>query len=310
MDASSLITPIGFTGSNSHVQVACSSSRPTTLVSWGFEDPSKFTEDEIYSKTKGLRYGVVMGCEDGSLYFFHPDGSTSKSTRRRSARSDLSTLTGSLSISHRYPHHLALTNSRGPSPASSKANLAVSASKSRAVSGLSKEQVEAPKNFVDFDEEQEKLKELVNDRSPREKGFIEGLLDRTPLPTSKSSAQQPVQTNGYKDTSRRQSEDLRSPPPVDSYPSTTPLTPVSSPSSPASVSSPQVEPPSFRPGKLGLFGRTLLKRVGEGHAVRGMKAIHNGKIVVVLQESGCVMSNSVWLILTFSPKCTVCVQNL
>ena len=151
----------------------------------------------------------------------------------------------------------------------------------------------------------------MNDRSPREKGFIEGLLDRTPLPTSKSSTQQPVQANGYKDTSRRQSEDLRSPPPVDSYPSTTPLTPASSPSSPASVSSPRVEPPpSFRPGKLGLFGRTLLKRVGEGHAVRGMKAIHNGKIVVVLQESGYVMSNSVWLILTFSPKCTVCVQNL
>ena len=43
----------------------------------------------------------------------------------------------------------------------------------------------------------------------------------------------------------------------------------------------------------------MLKRVGEGHAVRDMKAIHNGKIVVVLQESGCVMFNLVWLILTF-----------
>jgi hypothetical protein len=162
----------------------------------------------------------------------------------------------------------------------------VSASKSRAVSGLSKEQVEAPKNYVDFDEEQEKLKGLVNDKSHKEKGVMEGLVaqfERAPAP--KMIVQHPP---GAKDHAWRPSADLPSPSIESTYLSTAPLSPTSSPSSPVFGPIMQSDSSTSKRNKLVLHSRILLQRYGEGHGVNDAKILKNGELVLVLQKSGYV----------------------
>lgn len=292
MDASGLVVPLGFTGtsgrrsSSQRLQSACSTSQPTALTAWGFGDDDS-GDDDKQAKADKSRYGAAMGCSDGSIFLFHPDKYACRWSKRRSARSsDLSSLTTSLSIPHRYPHHLS-GNSRASSPTTSKANLTASSSKSRAISGLSKEKVEAPKNYVDFEDEQEKLKEMVNDRGSKERGFMDGLIsqfDRTPIP--KPSVQQQQQLNTQKENVRRRSVDLRSIPSLDVNAHT--LSPTSSPSSPISTSPP---PPDVtlaysKSQKLTLYSQILLARFGEGHGVADIKVVCEGELMFTLQQSG------------------------
>ncbi|KAJ7644581.1 hypothetical protein FB45DRAFT_898250 [Roridomyces roridus] len=59
-------------------------------------------------------------------------------------------------------------NSRSTSPSPSKAPFNVT-SRSRIVSGITAAQVEAPKNYVDFDDEADKLKDMLKGRSHKER---------------------------------------------------------------------------------------------------------------------------------------------
>lgn len=154
-------------------------SQPTAFASWGFDELNCDAQEA--EPAMELAWGALVGCEDGTLYIFHPDLSRPKYARRKSEpqvpnrRPSNPNVLDISQLPYRRPHHLSLSRSRDASPLGSKSNLAVAgAQKSRAVSGLSKEQVEAPKNFVDFEDEQERMKEMISDRA------VKDAKDRSP----------------------------------------------------------------------------------------------------------------------------------
>lgn len=123
--------------------------------------------------------GAVVGCEDGSLYLFHALRSSVRApsvealSRKREASNPASTAS-STSHTPRHPRrHLRSSSPRSHSPASVKSPSfsPFHVTKSTVVSSVSAEQVEAPKNYVDFEDEQEKLKGMI-----KRKG---GVKDRT-----------------------------------------------------------------------------------------------------------------------------------
>lgn len=147
-------------------------SDPVVFTSWGFED--LVHDSDVDELSKKPPWGAIVGCVDGSIYIFRPDLSEPArrkpaTTERRFSGSDVTHLP------YLRPPHLSLSRSRNASPATSRTNLTISSStKSRAVSGLSKEQVEAPKNFVDFEDEQQRMKGMISDRA------VKNMKDRSP----------------------------------------------------------------------------------------------------------------------------------
>ncbi|KAL0960599.1 hypothetical protein HGRIS_005631 [Hohenbuehelia grisea] len=110
---------------------------------------------------------VLLGCSDGTIYVFGQ--ATIRMTPKSPRPSSL------VASSPPSPFHLSRGShpaSRSTSPSSSstfaQAPFNVS-SRSRVVSGISTEPVEAPKNYVDFDEEPAKLKEMLQGRAPKDK---------------------------------------------------------------------------------------------------------------------------------------------
>ncbi|GJE92636.1 WD40 repeat-like protein [Phanerochaete sordida] len=125
--------------------------------------------------------GAIVGCEDGSLYLFHSRKAPARAlsvdpfTRKRESPHPPSSAASSVPAT---PRHLrrGVRSPRSSSPASlnslkSPTFSPFHVSKPTVVSSVSTEQVEAPKNYVDFEDEQEKLKGLL-----RKKG---GVKDRT-----------------------------------------------------------------------------------------------------------------------------------
>ncbi|KAH7928777.1 hypothetical protein BV22DRAFT_1058262 [Leucogyrophana mollusca] len=175
---------------------------PSSLISWGRNGvgPS----------------GAAIGGKHGSLYIFQPTSDTS--TRLRSptptvhlpildlARPTSPTTTATSNHSRRHSRSFQRSHSTSPSGSSSALGLMSVPQRSRVVSGLSREQVEAPKNYVDYDDEPEKLKDMLKGKNIRERSLVDAILpsfdkglvidrDRdkasTPnsnLPTSPSSA--------------------------------------------------------------------------------------------------------------------------
>ena len=162
-------------------------STPTTFATWGLEDPEvDIDADELSGKPL---WGAVVGCTDGSIFVFRPD--LSKVIRRKQTLPTKRRFSGGSEATHttsRMPYHFSLSRSRNASPMGSRTNLAVPSSKSRAVSGLSKEQVEAPKNYVDFEDEQERMKGMIADRAAKEKRDRSPRTSLAPPPLFESAA--------------------------------------------------------------------------------------------------------------------------
>jgi WD repeat-containing protein 7 len=112
-----------------------------------------------------------VGCEDGSLYLFHAHRtqerapSVDTSSRKRDSN-PLSSATSSLSPTPRHVRR-GFRSPRSLSPASGRSPTfsPFQVTKSTVVSSVSAEQVEAPKNYVDFEDEQEKLKGMIKKKS-------------------------------------------------------------------------------------------------------------------------------------------------
>lgn len=119
---------------------------------------------------------LVVGCEDGTLYFLQSKkppsnngGSLEAVTRA------LETPPSSATRSNRR-YHRGLASPRSLSPASAKSFSPFQVTKSRVVSSVSAEQAEAPKNYVDFDEEQEKMKNMVKRKGVKDKTVVDSLM--------------------------------------------------------------------------------------------------------------------------------------
>ncbi|KAF7799423.1 hypothetical protein EIP86_010658 [Pleurotus ostreatoroseus] len=162
---------------NTHSAIVSSFSQSRTklILPW-----SSASEEEASSSSR-VPDGAVIGCEDGSLYFLgssNPDSllrrSSTGSLPKAVQQSDIIDLAGPLSPL-RAPH--LHSSRRSISPSSAKSTFSpFQPTKSRVVSSVSAEKVEAPKNYVDFEDEQEKLKGMVKRRSVKDKTVVDSLL--------------------------------------------------------------------------------------------------------------------------------------
>jgi len=248
------------------VECSCSACKPTSLVSWGF------TRDPLNHAQSLTGRGVVIGCEDGTLYIFlpsqnfpHPPGLINPQFLEPSYSSGNS--------SRLAPSRQFDPTSRSPSPSSFVSHHAPFqvSSRSPVVSGVTTEQVEAPKIFVDFDDEPDKLMEMLKGRSPRDKTFVEVIA---PTPSVDGSA-----LPGLK---RR--EDAKS------LLSAT-NSPVPIPNLQLPQDLPKIVPEiSFSLRHLSLRCHIIPSCSGPGRPIVGIQMLDNTRLIVALQESGWALN--------------------
>jgi hypothetical protein len=199
----------------------------------------------------GGHRGIIIGCALGSIYVFrclsgsNPSQcdeiiSPSKTSKRKPKTSSHK------SGSNSPPGHLAL------SPMTPKP---------RVVSGVTAEQVEAPKNYVDFDDEPDKLKDILKGRTPRDKP----VLTDTNTKSNALSVIEPVPLSKRKNL-------------LSAANSRAPTPPFSAPSSPRESTS--------NSDVWDLKYHIIPSRSGSGHAVKSIQILPDSQHFAVLQESG------------------------
>lgn len=129
------------------------------VKNWGSWNP--VGEGENFAGDDSQQGVLVVGCEDGTIYMFSPSQKAAFSGP------------APLPTHHSQPCSPIQTPLRSQAP--SRASIASPtttvpfnvAPRSTVVSGVTTEQVEAPKNYVDFDDEPGKLKKMLRGRSQR-----------------------------------------------------------------------------------------------------------------------------------------------
>jgi WD repeat-containing protein 7 len=216
--------------------------------------------------------GVALGCEDGTLYFLR------QSRDCTSTPINIDQPPSSRPPSPTPVHLSSRSRSRPRTPIASLSPFSLPSSRARVVSGISDEQAQAPKNYVDFNEEPEKLKELL-------KGGIKDSTstDRPSLSLDRIAAieKQHTPSKGLASPSssvrRGEAKSLLS-----ATQSPTPsVVSLPFPTSHSAVSS-----PSHPPYQLSLEFHTFLPRSGPGNAVVGLHALVNGRYLICLQSQG------------------------
>ena len=265
------------------IEESCTESKARVLVSWGLA-----TSEPAEGR------GAILGCEDGSLYVFQPPFRTRlhltesvhspPHSQRNSFVADSDLLSPPLTPTHRARRHSRGSRSSSSSFAMHQATFNVT-SRSRAVSGLSKEQVEAPKNYVEFEDEPEKLKELLKGKgAPRDKTGTDNLAGKGLVLEKLSRPASPAQLQTTGPASKRKNE-------ARSLLSAT-NSPPFSPSPPSTPSSPLLMPlnsgVSVDPYRLSLRYHIIPNQPGAISAVH----ILDDRLFVILQESGYAFSLS------------------
>ena len=255
------------------VESSCSETRATVLVSWG-----------LLGTESAESRGVALGCQDGTLYVFHPSSVAcvvpqTSGQSRSTPVIDVDSVSNPPTPSRLAPRHPrpAYLNPRSDSPSLAFHQAAFNiTSRSRAVSGLSMDQVEAPKNHVDFEDEPEKLKEMLKGKGARDKtvshnndkGLVAGRSQPPPLlmPSGSNSKR--------KDDARSLLSATNSPP-------FTPRSP-SAPSSPILVPLVSSDSSASR-YSLCLRFHIIPRRLG---AVSAVQLLDSNRLLGVLQDNG------------------------
>lgn len=233
-------------------------------------------------------HALVLGCRDGTLYVFHrlstpssdalelvPEFLENKSPKPRIPRISKIPSSNSLPISAS-----ALSSVLSPT-------FNVTA-KLRVVSGVTTEQVEAPKNYVDFEDEPDKLKDILKGRNPRERH--DNSSDRAPKSAASSIIEPAPKPKNLAPKSLLSVENSRSPTP-----------PFSAPASPREGSS--LSPPGFS-YHWELLYHVIPYRSGFEHSVKSIQFLDDGRFLAVLQKSGYVGLSSKFSFLT--PVVVIC----
>jgi WD repeat-containing protein 7 len=216
--------------------------------------------------------GVALGCEDGTLYLLR------QSRNRTSTPINIEQPPLSRPPSPTPVHLSSRSRSRPRTPIASLSPFSLASSRARVVSGISDEQAQAPKNYVDFDEEPEKLKELL-------KGGIKDSTstDRPYLSLDRMAAveRQHIPSKGLASPSssvrRGEAKSLLS-----ATQSPTPsVVSLPFPTSHSAVSS-----PSHPPYQLSLEFHAFSPRSSPANAVVGLHALVNGRYLICLQSQG------------------------
>ena len=306
MDKSQVIIPIALPASRNRnvkgagfdatkaIELSFVSGKPCALATWGFtpqlEDIPSPPQDQ---QTTPIR-GAFIGCEDGSVYLFHP---------KLGVKTDLiSPVQFNFELTDTPQHTRPSTSSgisllgRNPSAFSSQSSLKSTTnpfhlSMSRVVSGVTAEAVEAPKNYVDFEEEQEKLKGMLKHKGPvKERHLMDGAGVLSPFEKNISFDKHPpsplsTTTTGIqprKPTKKKSESRVHS-----STHSKTPSQPNNSTSTQAS---PAITPlhTSWDIYSLYLRSHTFTPRFGPGKAISQFLVDESQRYAVCLQENGYV----------------------
>ena len=259
-----LIVPLTFNaGSQSSLSLGCTHAKPTSFVGW--------------SSINRPIAGAALGCDDGSAYIFHAvDASPPLAIKTDIQRSPANTnpLPAPVPlITSPTPKRLkANSTSRPPTPTRAQTPTPFSITpRAKIVSALSKEQVEAPKNYVDYDDEPEKLKNLLKTRAGANK---DGASSRTRA-DSDTSARTDRQHAFERTISVATTYTIASTRPTSPTTTGTP-----GPSSPK-FASPQVP-------TLALHLHVHPPHLGPGHALTALQASEDSKQLFGLQESGSI----------------------
>jgi hypothetical protein len=270
-----LVVPITVSGAS--LEGSASTSTATRLLSW--------STDDTHSG------GVALGCENGSIYLFLPK--SSRDLVDRNSVPKVSPVRATTTVRHSRSATPTLVL-RGPSPApsngpSSRVTTALQVpflpSKSKIQAEVSKEQVEAPKNYVDYDDEPAKLKGLLKGKGPiKERGVIDSII-----PKFDRSIHLDRQSTGKSINLTLDREEAKSfLSASDSSPSWTPrsLSPVVG--SPSSAIPNVVRTTNDPSDSLRLVAHIFPPRFGQGRSVTGLEALERGSLMVSLQECGYV----------------------
>ncbi|KZP13950.1 WD40 repeat-like protein [Athelia psychrophila] len=266
------------------VEQACLDSEPCTITSWGLSGG-----DVLEAR------GVALGCKDGTVYLYHaPHAPRATQAMQLSSRSpstvsvlDLSRpVTPSPHTHTRRASRSHPTGSRSASPSSLafQHNGFGMAPRAQAVSGLSRQPVEAPKNYVDFDEEPDKLKGMLQGKAVREKSVAEHLVpsfDKGVVVGKKEKSSPPLILPQRTSSSIKRKDDARSLLSANTSPSFTPMT-LSAPSSP-----PLMPPPESDPAVPTVVLRCHVYPRRPG-TIRALHLVGRDRLLVSLQENGDV----------------------
>jgi len=241
------------------VEISCTTAQPTFLVSWGL---SGTRSQDVESLIETPSRGAVIGCQDGTLYVFHPPQSPraiahppyyERNTRHHSRGSHLASPPASPSSSNHPPFTVT--------------------SRSRIVSGITAEQVEAPKNYVDFEDEPDKLKELL-------KGRISRAQPANAEPNFNKNATAAVEKATPPSSVLERNDEPRSLLSATNSPIFTPKS-LSTPDSPILYPSASAETQD-----MNLRCHIIPPRSGAGRSVTGMQLLDDDRLLAVLHETG------------------------
>ena len=256
------------------LQASCSAAEPSTLVSWGLSRSFR-EQDEVNDADNGPHTkGVVMGCKDGSFYVFHAASSQPTPSGSDDQISEPNEQPPT-SAFHLFQHSRPLSRSTSPS-LQPPFQLAA---RSRVVSGLSTESVEAPKTFVDFDDETDKLKDMLKGRAAREKSA------QSLVPPSSDKTLSIIPSVSVVETSampRKRKKGPRSLLSATNSPTFTPMQ-LSTPTSPGF---PPVLIQSENVQQLKLVCHTVPSRGGPDNPIVGMSLIDDNRLLVALHSQG------------------------
>lgn len=284
MEDEPILLPLVLPGSAEVISEACNNAKTTALAGW---KPSN-SGAEVAS--------VAMGCEDGSIFIFGPDvpstvSDVSTTTNKASTQrptSPLPSMIANLTRLHGPPS--PVPSSVGSSyfkPTSSTKPTTLQPSKSRVQAGISKEQVEAPKNYVDYDDEPAKLKSLLKAREPvKDRGLLDNLIPALHIghhhhrgSSSENASQAIDKQSSYSQVSVHASSTSTSPP-----------------ASPTAANQRRTESYFQSPISEGwvLKVHAMPPRLAFGRAVTALAYLEEGSTLVSLQECGtlCLYSSA------------------
>jgi len=168
-----------FQDTQSILETSLARSSPVILEKWG--------DANVHRTHDNDEGGIAIGCQDGTVYVL-----------TRSALSTSTTIDPQVPqcIDHTRPKQLtrlskaSCPNSQPVSPTIVSSALSPTfnvTAKPRVVSGITTEPVEAPKNYVDFEDEPDKLKDILKGKNPRERPSISDTSsERTPKSAASS----------------------------------------------------------------------------------------------------------------------------
>ncbi|KAI0763531.1 WD40 repeat-like protein [Trametes elegans] len=279
LDAYSLTIPVTLPSNQTvdntgRIEESFSRAGASSAVSWGYNDALNLGDKGI--DVSGA-HGIAIGCKDGSVFILR-SASTVLPPNISVSIPPTTELTSPPTSPRRY-RGLGHPSSRSASPSSSiKPSLSpFQVTRSRAVSSVSTESAEAPKNYVDFDEEQERLRGMLKGKGNRDRHGSSS--SRTRPERESFTSTQAGSTVG----SGLRREDTRSYLSAALSPASSTLS-LSDPPSPTLAPAPSPEPTG--PYSLKLRCHVFPPHAVSSSVVSALKVHENGKYISCLDESG------------------------